>query len=119
MAGNGVRKLLKSRTARIILLCLAALVLLLAVWKIFFRDSATATALKQTELEARLCAILTEVEGVSGATAFITEENGVPVGAVIVFEGNDGILTRMRVLEITAHALGIEKSRVQVYPANQ
>lgn len=113
MAGD-FKKLLRSRTARIFLLCLVALLLLLAVRQVFFPKEDG-----QTELEARLCAILADVEGVKGARAMITEENGAPVSAVVVFEGADSILARMRVLDITAAALGIDKRNVQVYPAEK
>lgn len=122
MAGEGIKKLLKNRTARILLLCLTALLLLLAVWKVFFSDagaSSSAATYQSTEREARLCQLLKGVEGIGNATAMITEEDGVPVSAIIVFDGADSILARMRVLDITATALNIEKKYVQVYPANK
>ena len=115
----GAIKVLKSRNTRILLLCLAALLLLLAVWKVFFGASSASSSYEPTEREARLCRLLSEVEGIENATAMITEENGVPVSAIVVFEGADSILSRMRVMEITAAALNISKKNVQVYPANQ
>lgn len=119
MAGDGVRKFLKSRFARILLLCLAALLLLLAVWKVFFDVRSGSSVYQPTEREARLCRLLEGVEGIGNVTAMITEENGVPVCAIVVFDGAESILTRMRVLDITAAALGIEKKNIQIYPANQ
>ena len=122
MAGEGIKKFLKSRTARILLLGLAALILLLAVWKVFFSDtgaSSSTASYQPTEREARLCRLLAGGEGIGNATAMITEEDGVPVSAIVVFDGADSILARMRVLDITATALNIEKKYVQVYPANK
>ncbi len=106
----------RNRTVKIVCIGLAALLLLLAVWLVFFRtDGAETHAL--SEREARLVRILGEVEGVKEVTAMVTEEDGKPVCAVVVFAGADSILTRLRVLDITAAALGIGKANVQVYPA--
>lgn len=116
MAGDGLKNFLKSKTARILLLCLAALLLLFAVWKVFFGASASYLP---TEREARLCLLLSDVEGVGNAKAMVTEENGIPVSAVVLFEGADSVLTRIRVLEITAAALHIDRKYVQVYPAEK
>lgn len=116
MAWGDVKKFLGSKTTRIVLLCLAALLLLFAIYKVFFRESDKADY-RPTERESRLCRLLSEVEGVGNAEAYITEEEGVPVGAVVVFEGADSILTRMRVMEITARILNIGKNDVQVYPS--
>lgn len=113
----GVINALKSRNTRILLLCLAAFLLLLAVWKVFF-DSSASSSYQPTEQEARLCRLLSELEGIDNATAMITEENGVAVSAIVIFEGADSILARMRVMEITAAALNINKKNVQVYPAS-
>lgn len=112
---EGLKKLLRSRTTRIFLLCLAALLLLLAVWKVFFQTSPSSYT--PTEREARLCELLSGVEGIGNTTAMITEEDGVPVSAVVIFEGADSILTRMRVIDITAAALNLDRTKVQIYPA--
>ncbi len=121
MAGEGIGKLLKNRTVRVVLLVVAAVLLLLAVWLVFFPDGGGTTAASgsytPTEREARLSRLLEEVEGVGDVTAMITEEDGVPVGAIVVFGGADSILTRMRVLDITSAALHLNKKYVQVYPA--
>ena len=110
-----MKNFLKSKTAKILLLCLLALLLLLAVWKVFF--GTTTEEYHSTEREQRLCQLLSQVEGIGNAKAMISEEGGVPVSAIVVFEGADSILTRMRVMDITATALNIDKKNVQVYPA--
>lgn len=112
-----IKKLFGGRTARIILVCVAALVLLLAVWKVFFGGKTENESYRPTEQEERLCLILSRIEGVKGATVMISENGGAAVGAVIVFEGADSILTRMRVLEVTSNALNIGKEYILVYPA--
>ena len=80
-------KLWKSKTFRIVLLLLGALILLLAIWKVFFKSSdKTASAVYYaTEQEERLSNILCRIEGVQSVTVMIAEEDGVPVSAVIAF----------------------------------
>ena len=84
-----------------------------------FRSESASVSYGQTELEAKLCRLLSDVDGVGSVTAMVTESEGTPVGAVIVFDGADNILTRMRVLDITSALLGLEKTKVQVYPARK
>lgn len=114
--GNRLKNLLKSKTARVIALCVPALLLLFAVKAVFFSEK-SGSSYEATEREARLVGLLSDVEGVKNPTAMITEENGTPVAAVVVFEGADSILVRLRVIDITAAALNLERSKVQVYPA--
>ena len=47
----------------------------------------------------------------------VSEKDGVPVSAIIVFDGADGFLTRMRVIEAAANALNIPPTDVLVYPS--
>ncbi len=101
---------------RIICICIAALVLLLVCYRVFAPSEKT-NGYVATEQEDRLIRLLTKIDGIDDATVMITEENGIANGAVVIFEGKDGISIRMRVLEITAGALGIEKNAVIVYPA--
>ena len=119
MDGGRITKLFRNRTARIVLLLLAALILLFAAWKVFGGSAGTASSYAPTAREERLCRVLEKIEGVNGATVMIAEEEGAPVSAIVVFEGADSILTRSRILSITAAALGIEKKNVQVYPADR
>lgn len=116
---ENLKKILQNRTFRVILICAVALLLLFAVWKVFFSgEKQTASGTYQpTELERRLSMILSEIDGVGQTTVMIGEENGVPVSAIIVFNGADAILTRMRVIEATANALNIPPTEVLVYPS--
>lgn len=113
-----MKAICKSKTARLLLLCLAALALLFAVWKVFFNESGS-SAYVPTEREARLCTLLSGLKGVEDAKVMITEEDGIPTAAVVVFSGEDGILTRSRVIGIVSAALGIAGNKVQVYPAEK
>lgn len=111
------KKLFANKTARIILICLVALVLLLAVWKVFFPSQSTAASSQgATEQESRLAVILSQIEGVKDVSVMIGEDDGGAVSAIVVFSGADGLLTRMRLVEATAAALNIERACVLVYP---
>lgn len=119
MSENPVKKLFESKTVRIIALCIIALLLLLAVWAVFFRkDEAVQTGSYQpTEQESRLSLLLAQIEGIDRATVMIGEEDGEPKSVVVVFEGADSLLTRMRIMEVASSTLRIDRGQVLVYPA--
>lgn len=110
------KQLWEKRSVRIALVGLAALLLLLAVFCIFFRTDKTSAGYTPTEREARLIVLLKQLDGVEDATVMITEEEGAAVGAVVIYAGEGGFLTRLHVLEIASKALCLEKNAVAVYP---
>ena len=115
-----LKKLMQSKTLRIVLVCIAALLLLLVTWKVFSpkqTGTATTAAYQMTAEEARLSAILSEIEGVKEATVYIRTADGVPVSAVVLFWGQDSILTRTYLIDVTSRALGIAARDVLVQPA--
>ena len=112
-----LNELKKNKTFRIIAILVAALLLLLAVWAVFFKKGSSGTY-APTEAEARLSILLNEIEGVQKTTVMITERDGLPVSAVVVFEGEDGILIRSRLIEASAKALSLNARDILVYPAN-
>lgn len=115
MKRENIKNLLKNKTFVIVCICVIALVLLIAVWKVFFTSEKTTVL--QTEEEVRLCNLLKKIEGVNDPAVMISSSDGEIVGAVVVFEGSDSILTRIRVIDVTATALSIEKGKIQVYPS--
>ena len=113
------RRLWANKTAKILLVAGAALVLLLVSWLVFGREETKATSgFVQTEQEERLAAILSEVEDAGNVSVMITQEGGVPVSAIVMFDGSDGILVRLRLTQITARALDIAENRVLVCPSD-
>ena len=71
------------------------------------------------QLEERLVAILSEIQGVGKVKVMITLENlneSVPRvrGAAIVCEGGDDVFVRKRVIETVSKVLGINTARVSV-----
>lgn len=120
MSREKIKKLFSDKRVRIVSICVLALLLLLVVWKVFFPGNTKASSVlaQQSEQEARLSAILNEIEGVDGATVLISESAGEVVGAVVVIRGQDSILTRMRVIDVVSNALNLKKEKILVYPAN-
>ncbi len=114
---DGIKRFFGRRSVRIILILLFALALLLACYRVFFKKSGTAEGFKLTSEETRLAALLSKVEGAGKVTVMITEEDGKAVSAVVIFEGSDGLIVRMRLNEIAASALNLPKSAVLVYAA--
>ena len=49
----------------------------------------------------------------------ITSEDGKAVSAIVVCHGADSILTRIRVIDVTVTALGVERGNVLVYCRTQ
>lgn len=119
MNRESVKKFFSNKTTKTVLVLLAALVLLFAVYKVFFPPKKNASGYAPTEQEQRLSTILSRIDGVSDATVMIGEEEGIAVSAVIVFSGDDSILTRIRVVDAASGALGIKKENIRVYPAEK
>ncbi|MDE5897014.1 MAG: hypothetical protein K2H43_04280, partial [Clostridia bacterium] len=117
---EAIKRFFRNKTVRVVAVCVAALLLLIAVWRVFFaadNSVGSANGYLPTEREARLSVLLSRIEGVESVTVMIGEENGAPVNAVVVVGGEDGFVMRMRVIEATANALSIDPNRVLVYPA--
>ena len=112
-----LKRLYENRTVRIIAVLILALILLIVASRVFAAGGTSGEGYAPTEREARLVRLIETLDEVTGATVMITEEEGAAVGAVVIFRGEDGIMTRMRILEIAAGALNIPKSAVIVYPA--
>lgn len=113
-----IREIFKNKTFRLALIGAAALLLLLLIYFVFFRPSAP-SAYEATEQERRLSVLLEEIEGVKSATVMITEQEGKPVSAVVIFKGEDGILLRTRLMEVAASALSLRTRDILVYPAGK
>lgn len=118
MKKESIKNFFNNKTARTVLILLIALLLVFAVYRVFFKNEEKASnAYEATELEERLSQILSKIDGVGDTSVMVSEEEGKAVSAVIVFRGADSILTRMRVIDAAAGALGIDRANVLVYPA--
>jgi len=104
------------KTVQIICLGVAALILLILVWQVFFAKEERKLQGGETEREIRMSEILGKLNGIDQAYVLITEDDGVAVGAIVFFEGEDSILSRIQIVDVTSSALNIEKKNIQVYP---
>ncbi len=68
-----------------------------------------------TEEETRLSSVLSQIDGAGDVSAMITKNDDETVGVIVICEGAKDISVRLRVLDATATALGIDKSIVSVY----
>ncbi|MDE6411814.1 MAG: hypothetical protein K2L02_04680 [Clostridia bacterium] len=118
MKKESIKNFFNNKTARTVLILLIALLLVFAVYRVFFKsEEKPSNAYEATELEERLSKILSKIDGVGDTSVMVSEEEGKAVSAVIVFRGADSILTRMRVIDAASGALGIDRANVLVYPA--
>ena len=118
---ESLRKIWENKTARILLVAFVALVILVGSWFVFGTDRADAPSgsYTPTAQEERIGALLSEIDGIESVSVMISEENGVPVGAVVIFDGEDGILVRLKITRITANALNLADNRIHVYPSDK
>ena len=118
MKRESIKNFFKNKTVRTVFILLIALLLVIAVYRVFFKsEGKKVDAYEASELEQRLSRILSSIEGVGETTVMVSEEDGRAVSAVIVFCGADSILTRLRVIDAAAGALGIAKEHILIYPA--
>ena len=118
MKRENIKNFWANKTVRTVIILLIALLLVFAVYRVFFKsEKKSSSTYEATELEERLSMILSKIDGVGNATVMVSEEDGRAVSAVIVFRGADSILTRIRVIDAVAGALGIGKENILVYPA--
>lgn len=105
------------RLKDILLLSALALVLIVAVWIIFYGqdDKTSLTATTGSENEIKVSKLIQEIEGVGEASVMICEtENGVE-SVVVVCEGANDLQVIMNVREAVAAALGTEEKAVKIY----
>ena len=114
MKKEQLKEFFANKTVRIVLLCVAALALLLAVWKVFFNAGSSASGYAATEEEARLSTLLEKIDGVEEATVMVSKAEDGTKSVVVVFDGTDGILTRLRITEVVSSAMNIPASSVLV-----
>ena len=115
-AANKKRFVLDGKIKDILLISVLAIVLIFAVWKIFFTDERQSqTMASASENELKVCRLLEEIDGVGEAEVVVCEtENGVR-SVVVVCEGGNNLQVIMNVREAVAAALGTEEKYVKVY----
>lgn len=105
------------RIRDVLLLSALALLLILAVWKIFYTDGNKGTAAVSggSESEQRLCMLLQEIEGVGNVNVMICEDEDGVKSVVVVCEGANDLRVNMNIREAVAAALGTDEKSVKIY----
>jgi hypothetical protein len=105
------------KVRRAVMLVLAAIVLAVACYFTFFKKEEEQTTVREmSATETKLCAVLSDIEGVGDISAYVNEDgDGNPIGAVLIVEGADSLSVRLDVMKAASLALGIEQSAVQIY----
>ncbi len=105
----------KGKLRDILLIALLALVLIFAVWRIFYKDDGEESAAALSENEKKVARLLEQMEGVGAAEVMICEtEEGVE-SVVVVCEGAQNLQVIVDVREAVAAALGTQPKSVKVY----
>ena len=116
-----MRKLIKSNRSKIIEAFIFfgfGLLLCVAVWQVFIDDKQTGLDYEDSE-EARLVAILEQIDGVGEAEVMIGASESGERGVVIVCEGANRLSVVVDIREAASIALGIDPKNVKIYLKNQ
>ena len=91
-------------------LAIAAAAVLLLLWPAKYKNPGG-----QTDIEQRLCAILSEIEGVGKVRTMVTEgDEGEIGGVLIVAEGADDIAVQLRLRYAVQTLLEVNASEIEV-----
>ena len=104
------------RIRDVLLLSALALLLLFAVWQIFYGDKEESqTYAVGSESEQRLCALLSEIDGVGEVRVMICEDENGAESVVVVCEGANDLRANMDIREAVSAALGTDEKSVKIY----
>ncbi len=78
-------------------------------------EQAIATGVVASSQEARLSSILSSIDGAGEVEAMISEQNGEIVGVLVIAEGANNISVRVKLVDATSSALGVDRQIVNVY----
>lgn len=116
-----VKKLKSIKNVRII-----ALVFIIALGLIIYstvsatkEEDVKSTVQTQNEDEARLSSILSNINGAGEVESLITESDGKIVGVLVIAQGADNPLVRLRLVQAVSSALGVDEDIVCVLAKNK
>ena len=89
--------------------------LAIMIFNVFSKEDTPVSKVGNTELEAELCLLLEEINGVGKVNVMIYEgENGVE-GVVVVCDGANNLQVNMNIREAVAAALGTDEKSIKIY----
>ena len=93
------------------------LIFIIAIALIIYSNVATTKKSAQTfqnDEETRLSSILSSVEGAGEVETMITKSSGQVVGVLVIADGANNPLVRLRLLQAASSALGVDSEIVSV-----
>lgn len=93
------------------------LIFIIAIALIIYSNVATTKSSTQTfqnDEETRLSSILSSVEGAGEVETMITKSSGQVVGVLVIADGANNPLVRLRLLQAASSALGVDSEIVSV-----
>ena len=99
----------------ILIIAVALIIYSNVIGKTKSSSSVSANSSVMTEEETRLASILSEIEGAGQVSAMITKSVEEVVGVIVIASGAKDITVRLRLVDATATALGVNKNIVSVY----
>ena len=103
-----------SKIKEVLILGGLALVLIFAVWQVFYQNEKSAPV-AINENERKIIQILSQIEGVGEADVMICEtEEGID-GVVVVCDGAKDFQTIINIREAVATALGTKQNLIKIY----
>lgn len=93
------------------------LIFIIAIALIIYSNVATTNRSAQTfqnDVETRLSSILSSVEGAGEVETMITKSSGQVVGVLVIADGANNPLVRLRLLQAASSALGVDSEIVSV-----
>ena len=111
---NNVAK--SSKLKDVLIVLILAVILIFAVWKIFYTDEETsAQSVGVSETETRVERLLEQIDGVGNASVMVCEtEEGVQ-GVVVVCDGANDLQVLLNVREAVSSALGTDPKLIKIY----
>ncbi len=104
------------KTRDIFILVGLGLALLFTSWKVFQKDTKSASsAITMTENEQKIVRLLEEIDGVGDVDVVICETEEEIKSVVVVCEGASDLRVTLNVREAVSAALGTEQSVVKIY----
>ena len=99
----------------ILIIAVALIIYSNVIGKTKSSSSVSANSSVMTEEETRLASVLSEIEGAGQVSAMITKSGEEVVGVIVIASGAKDITVRLRLVDATATALGVNKNIVSVY----
>ncbi len=112
-----VKRLKGIKNIRIIAIVFIIAIALIIYSSVSANPSDTAPT-SMSDDEIRLSSILSSLDGVGEVESMISMRDGEIVGVLVIAEGGENPLTRLRIIDASASALGVDKSIVSVFSKN-